>query len=849
MYIYMILCGWILGISFMGHQVPQQLTLYVFLSVGLVAIFFIGKYFKYRFTYSFIYKLSCAFLLGLSSYLIGLYYADSSLEKRLSLRDLSLQRTEQIIYISNINTIKETQRESNTDRSNETIKEKSFDNIASIDQDVSNKQHTVQYTIQQRVTLLNSQQPIQVMMYVNQSQSNIIQLGQYYRVSGDIKPIHGFAVEGVFDKEKWSVQENILGILKAQSFERIDENQVQQLGYGAFVRQQNRLLKIFQLKIENLRLDFRTSIYDSNLKNKGLILALLTGDESLFFSNETQAFFKKLGISHLLAISGPHVLIFAVIFCFILNRAIQGFYPKIFLKIPRPYLLVYPFWTCVLFYTAFVGFEIPALRTLITVSILSLIILFKQKIQPLKHLLFTASILLLFDPFSFLSAAFWLSFGACFILIRVYQTIQQQSNEEVITWKVKFKQFIKVLFDSQWKTFIALLPLVLFIFQQFSWVTPLSNLIAIPLIGALIVPVEVFAACVTVIFEPIGLWVFKLADFLLSILLYILEKIDQLFAFNLNWWAFTRLEIVCIAIAVLILFLPRGVLPKFWALICLTPLIFPHKNFSIFQMNIIDVGQGQAIFLNLPDHKMMVDTGGSFDESKFSIGKNVIIPYLMRQGVDQLDQVVLTHLDQDHSGAFSEVNKVVKIKKVYSNEKDARFEHANFEYCHQGQHWQHGQVKITILSPAENSLNEAPYNQNELSCVLYIQVPQSKSYQNFLLMADTGWETEFYLMQQYPDLKVDILVLGHHGSHNSSSYAFLKQLKPKLAIASAGYANRYGHPHPLVLKRLQVLNIPFKTTIDQGSIQFNVNTDGTMQEIDIRQTRKWLLFDRRSIPN
>lgn len=249
-----------------------------------------------------------------------------------------------------------------------------------------------------------------------------------------------------------------------------------------------------------------------------------------------------------------------------------------------------------MFYSAFVGFEIPALRTMLTVLILSFIILFKQKIQPLKHLLLTASILLLLDPFSILSSAFWLSFGSCFILIRVYQTVQQHTLPTVETWKTKAKLFIHVLIDSQWKIFIALLPVVLWIFQQFSWITPLSNLFAIPMIGTLIVPIEVLAACISILFEPFGLWLFKFSDVLLSMLLYLLERLDDLFNFKLNWWSFNSIEIVCIALAVFILFMPKGVLPKFWAILCLIPLVISHKSSAIFQLNIIDVGQGQAIF-------------------------------------------------------------------------------------------------------------------------------------------------------------------------------------------------------------------------------------------------------------
>lgn len=823
MYMYIILLGWILGISFMGAQTPQYLSLYLALTFGLSFLLWVFKYFKFSSTNKPAFKYISLMMIGIFSYLSGVYYADHALEKRLALRPLQNNQTQHIVYIQSINKIKLNDQ---TQENNQSLRQQ--------------KQLKI---IQQRViVLIPNQQPIQMLMYVNEQQAERIKLGQYYQVVGQFKAVHGYAVEGTFDKEKWFLQENLLGILNAQSIQVIDENQVRQFGFQSFVDQQQQLNQRVLLKIESLRLDFRAVISNSSLHNKGLLLALLTGDESLL-SVEIQSLFKKLGIAHLLAISGPHVLIFAMIFCFIFNLIFKKFYPKIFLKIPRPYLLVYPFLCCLIFYTAFVGFEIPALRTMITVFILSVIVLLKQKIQPVKHLLLTASILLLIDPFSILSAAFWLSFGACFILIRVYQTLQQQSNEQIQTWQAKLKLFLQVLFDSQWKTFIALLPLVLWIFQQFSWITPLSNLIAIPIIGSLVVPIEVLAAAISLFSESLGILLFKIADYLLGILLNLLELLDRVLGFKLHWWALSSLEILCIALAILILFLPRGVIPKIWAMLCLIPLLLPNKNQFIFQLNVLDVGQGQAIFVHLPEHRMMIDTGGFYDETKFSIAQNLIVPYLARQGISQLDQVILTHLDQDHSGAFVEVAKEVEVKKVYSNQRDERFDNANFEYCYQGQHWQYGQVKIEVLSPPKNSLSEAPYNQNELSCVVYIQVPESNHYQNFLLMGDAGWETEYRLLQQYPDLKVDVLVMGHHGSRHSSSFAFLKQLKPKLAIASAGYGNRYGHPHSIVLERLKALNIPVKTTIQQGSIEFKVNRKGQMDIQGFRQTQKWLIVN------
>jgi len=202
--------------------------------------------------------------------------------------------------------------------------------------------------------------------------------------------------------------------------------------------------------------------------------------------------------------------------------------------------------------------------------------------------------------------------------------------------------------------------------------------------------------------------------------------------------------------------------------------------------------------------------------------------------------VILSHLDQDHSGTFDRLSQVVEIKQLYSSEKDPRFDGFNFQYCVAGQQWHYGEISIQILSPQADQLPMASEDKNEHSCVVYIQVPQGQTYQRFLIMGDVGWSTEYQLLKLYPELKVDVLVLGHHGSRHSSSYAFLKQLRPKLAIVSAGKDNRYGHPNPAVLARLKDLSIPLLSTIEHGSIDFYLNKNQPMQLRRYRDQRRWL---------
>ena len=267
--------------------------------------------------------------------------------------------------------------------------------------------------------------------------------------------------------------------------------------------------------------------------------------------------------------------------------------------------------------------------------------------------------------------------------------------------------------------------------------------------------------------------------------------------------------------------MPQGLLPKGWVVLGALALLMKDTKPYPFELTVLDVGQGQAIFIRDQQRSIMVDMGGHYNEEKFSVGKQIIQPFLSVNAVSKLDQLVLTHLDQDHSGGYFSIQHQLPIQQLYSSEKPDLPTQTKFDYCVQGQRWQWSKtLSIEVLSPKSEQVKWASHNKNESSCVLYVQLKDGFPYQNFLLMGDAGWQTEFQLLQDYPNLQVDVLVLGHHGSRHSSAYAFLKALKPKLAIASAGKFNRYGHPSLITQARLAQLNIPLITTLQQGSIQF-----------------------------
>lgn len=848
-----ILWAWIIGIACMGINIPI-FTSYA-LPIALIAITFIIVL-QYSLKHSVYKRILLVSLSALLSFNIGYFYGNTQLQQRLNDQETQVQTGEIIVYIDQINQL-----------SNRSIFQKA---------EVLSGYHVHKKDLSQpiywllRTPLQQAQLHPLLKEYADEQDSNLtnttnnddnkrlatLELGHYYRLVGQIRSNHGYANAGSFDSEQWAIQQNVMANFKITQITPLTTDDMMRLGFARHVKQQQQLHRKLMLYVEQKRLAIRQYILSKPLDQKGLILALLTGDDSLL-NDETKKLFQTLGISHLLAISGPHVLILALMITALIHAIIKTSLPNLYLRQPKHYILCIPFISTVLLYTAFVGFEIPALRTLLMSSVIVLLLLLNRQLNALMILSISASVLLLIDAFSILSASFWLSFGASFILLRVYQTIQQEqdilSEQELAQqnyWD-KFKSYSWALWQSQWKIFIALFPLVMIFFQKVSWLSPIVNLIAVPFLGTIVVPLNIIACLLYFIYADLAYVLWWLIDHILNLFLGLMKAIVQFFSLELISIAFTPAMIILLIIAIIILFLPKGVLPKSWVAICVLACGLLYLNRPQFELSIIDVGQGQSVLIKSAGQNILIDTGGYYDEDRFSIGQNVVVPFLLRQGVKQLDQVILSHLDNDHSGALPYIAKDINIQHVLSNEdligseywKMMQSTQANIQYqqCHAGQQWTlPPYTTIRVYNPEQGLSNaQIRKNRNENSCVIYVQsLDRSGQYANFLIMGDAGHQTEQYLMQHYPDLKVDVLILGHHGSKHSTSAEFLQFYKPKLAIASVGFNNRYRHPSQEVIDLLAQQHIPLMTTIQSGTIQFK-STHGTMAMTTYRDSRTW----------
>lgn len=236
-------------------------------------------------------------------------------------------------------------------------------------------------------------------------------------------------------------------------------------------------------------------------------------------------------------------------------------------------------------------------------------------------------------------------------------------------------------------------------------------------------------------------------------------------------------------------------------------------------VNVIDVGQGDAILIRTPGQVTLIDSGDVPARDK-------LVAYIKKQGVKTIDTFIVTHPHADHIGGAVAILDNFAVKRVYDSGqvttsalyrqylKAVQKKNISFALLAAGQEVDIGGGTLKILSPpAPPFAGEAGLNNNSIVARLV--------YGNFAMMlaADAEQEAEAAMVKKYgAGLKSQVLKSGHHGSRTSSSPAFLKAVAPEAAVISVGAGNEYHHPHPSILKRYG----------DHKLKVYRTDTDGTV---------------------
>ena len=237
-----------------------------------------------------------------------------------------------------------------------------------------------------------------------------------------------------------------------------------------------------------------------------------------------------------------------------------------------------------------------------------------------------------------------------------------------------------------------------------------------------------------------------------------------------------------------------------------------EPRLDTYRVTVLDVGEGQCVLLQTQGKNYMVDCGGDFADDAADLAAQT----LFSQGIRTLDGLIVTHYDADHSGGVTKLMSRVRVKQVYlppTEEIDpvaVQIEAAASQvYKIEPEQILHiPEGNITIFSGKE----EASDNETSL-CVLF--QPENC---DILIMADRSVAGERALMKQTQLPELEVLIVGHHGSKTSTGVELLSATTPQIAVISAGEDNRYDHPSPLVLERLERYGCLVLRTDQQGDI-------------------------------
>lgn len=240
------------------------------------------------------------------------------------------------------------------------------------------------------------------------------------------------------------------------------------------------------------------------------------------------------------------------------------------------------------------------------------------------------------------------------------------------------------------------------------------------------------------------------------------------------------------------------------------------------KISFLDVGQGDCIALSLDRENMILVDGGS--SSKKDVGRYIIAPYVKSQGYKMIKAAVITHLDSDHYSGIKELLEEGMIERLYlpqvekdeayrSMEKEARRCRVPISYLTAGSKFSGGNWSMECLHPSK----EADLEKNAASLVFRLEVRGL----SVLLTGDLEKEGEDMLVQRGVR-RADVLKTGHHGSRNGTGESLLYQLRPKIAVISAGRNNRYGHPHKETIKRLKDSGCTVCETAKSGMLWFSM---------------------------
>ena len=520
----------------------------------------------------------------------------------------------------------------------------------------------------------------------------------------------------------------------------------------------------------------------------GLLLGHLDTD-----FEEMSELYSSLGIIHLFALSGMQVGFFMDGFKKLLLRS--G------LTQEKLKWLTYPF---SLLYAGLTGFSASVIRSLLQK------LLAQHGVKSLDNFALTVLVLFVIMPNFFLTAGGVLSCAYAFIL----------------TMTSKEGEGLKAVARESLVISLGILPILSFYFAEFQPWSILLTFVFSFLFDLVFLPLLSILFALSFLYPVIQL------NFIFEWLEGIIRLVSQVASRPLVFGQPNAWLLILLLISLALVYDLRKNIKRLTVLILLiTGLFFLTKHPLENEITMLDVGQGESVFLrDVTGKTILLDVGGKAESDKkiekwqekatTSNAQRTLIPYLKSRGVAKIDQLILTNTDKEHVGDLLEVTKAFHVGEILVSKGSLKQKQFVAEL-------QATQIKVRSVTMGENlpifgSQLEVLYPRkigdggHDDSLVLYGKLLDK----HFLFTGNLEEKGEKDLLKQYPDLEVDVLKAGQHGNKKSSSSAFLEKLKPEMTLISVGKNNRTKLPHQENLTRLEGINSKVYRTDQQGAIRF-----------------------------
>jgi competence protein ComEC len=615
-----------------------------------------------------------------------------------------------------------------------------------------------------------------------------------------------------------------------------------------------------------------------NQPSRGLYKAIIIGDRS-DLSPSVLENFTKSGCVHILAISGVHMGLLSLLVIGVLTWLLKRS-TWIILHIPVIKIATGTALLPLLIYALIAGFNTPVVRSLLMTSVFVIALLFDRPGSLPTHILLAALAILIWNPTSLGNVSFQLSFGAVIAIGMIYPKLYQyffhDQTDNPLTKSYQINTtgkhhamaqiFSKVsMTTKKWllsglilttAAMLGTLPIIIFHFNRFSLVSPLTNLIVEPLVCLWSLVLGI-VACLFIPFAP---WFAKTLLQYGSWGLTGAERICAFFGslpFSSYWLSTpTVIEIIFyyLFLTNLILYLYNyRYLQNYWLrfatflLLCLLisagyPKLTKHFDLST-SVSFLDVGQGTATLIQLPhDRNILIDGGGAFSD-RFNIGERVIAPFLWKNKINRLDGLVITHPHADHFNGLPFIIQRFRPKIIWVNGDQEKYQ----DYIRLLK--LANQLDIEIKTPSSEMLlitsgnaslrnisisssiadesfipiSDTRYKQlnnpNNKSLVLRLDISEF----SFLFPGDINSFMEKRLISEKKQLQADVLLAAHHGSRSSNSPDFVNAVDPFYLVISTGRQNPFLFTDPLPIENSSGKDMQVYTTANDGTVTFTAS--------------------------